>query len=161
MRDYPVDARFVDRIDGLIAESYYQLMGLPLQLYPHFTAYYSITVDGLSLHQGNPVPYLDDLPPELRPVFTYANGCSSCHQFRGWGPRAGHVNLWSGKMQGGYVLPLEDYPPEVWRSFVFNQRHNATLIGAIPNMVAPKAQQALYQIVEQSRQQRPAQRTGH
>jgi acetyl esterase/lipase len=258
VHDYPVDGRFIDRLDGMIAESYYQLMGLPLRtyhaiplgelvkrlpgkgdylvtrnirnehyywpiakllpyepvlvvgiddernlfrfgsptrakreyswikpkgrlqpifrpigafvhfrrpaparLFPHFTAYFSIPVDGLSLHHGNPVPYLDDLPAVVRPAFTYQNGCASCHQFRGWGPRAGHVNLWTGKLQGGYALPLEDYPPAVWRSFVFHQKRNAALIGAIPNMVDPKAQQALYQLVEQSRQQRATAQAGH
>jgi len=257
VRDYPIDAAFLDRLNGLISESYYQLMGLPGRtyhaiplgelvkrlpgqgdwlvtrnvrneqyywplakilpydpvlvvgidgehnlfrygsptrarreyswvepegrlapifrpvgafvhfrrppppgLFPHFTAYFSIPPDGLALHQGDPVPYRADLPTVLQPVFGDVNGCASCHQFRGWGPRAGHVNLWSGKPQGGYALPLEDYPPEVWRSFVFHQKHNAALIGAVPNMVDEGAQQALYDIVEQARTQRTASPSG-
>ena len=59
----------------------------------------------------------------------------------------------TGKPQGGFALPLEDYPPEIWRNFMFNQVEVAKKMGATPNIVQESARQALYDLVNNARAQ--------
>ena len=59
----------------------------------------------------------------------------------------------TGKPQGGYALALEDYPPEVWRNFLFNQTEVARKMGATPNIVQESARFALFDLVNKRRGQ--------
>lgn len=60
----------------------------------------------------------------------------------------------TGKPQGGFALALEDYPPEVWRNFLFNQAEVAKKMGATPNIVQESARPALFDLVNKTRGQR-------
>jgi len=53
---------------------------------------------------------------------------------------------------GGFALPLESYPPEVWKNFIFDQDSVAAKIGASPNPVAEEMRQSLYEGVKASRE---------
>jgi hypothetical protein len=46
---------------------------------------------------------------------------------------------------------LESYPPQVWKKFIFDQDAVAKEIGASPNGVDEETQQALYELVNESR----------
>ena len=59
-----------------------------------------------------------------------------------------------GKLQGGFALPLESYPPAVWRQFMFENHKSAAAIGVRPNPVAGPAAAQLYDIVVNARERR-------
>jgi hypothetical protein len=73
--------------------------------------------------------------------------CMSCHQFRGVGARAGHIRASDGARVGGFALPLEEYPPEVWRRYCFEQAEVAAGIGADEVMLSAEWQQRLFELV--------------
>jgi hypothetical protein len=86
---------------------------------------------------------------------TFRNGCVHCHTFRGVGSRSHHVHALTGQAQGGFALPLESYPAQVWREFMFNQTAVAKKMGATPNIVQENARQALFDLVNSSREKQP------
>jgi hypothetical protein len=53
--------------------------------------------------------------------------------------------------EGGVALPLESYPAQVWKGFVFDQMSAAKKIGASPNVVNEDAREALYKLVAEER----------
>ena len=91
------------------------------------------------------------MPQDVEQALTFRNGCVYCHSFRGAGSRSHHVQALTGKAQGGFALPLESYPPEVWREFMFNQTAVARKMGATSNIVTEAARQTLFDLVERSR----------
>ena len=60
----------------------------------------------------------------------------------------------TGKLHGGFALPLESYPAEVWRTFMFQQIEVAKRMGATPNIVSDGARQTLFDLVNRSRSER-------
>jgi hypothetical protein len=75
-----------------------------------------------------------------------------CHELRGTGARSHHIAAANGAAHGGYALPLESYPPEVWKKFIFDQSAVAEKIGAHPNPVPELIRQPLFELVNGSRQ---------
>jgi hypothetical protein len=96
-----------------------------------------------------------ELPRDVREVMEYRNACFSCHAFRGVGARAGHVTAASGAFQGGFGLPLESYPPEVWRRFIFDHETSARIINVRPNAVKGPVAEKLYDLVVEERKKLP------
>jgi hypothetical protein len=84
-------------------------------------------------------------------ALTFRNGCVYCHSFRGAGAQSHHVLAGTGEPHGGFALPLESYPPEVWKTFMFDQEKVAKKMGASPNIVAESAREVLYDLVNQAR----------
>ena len=125
--------------------------GAPKILLPRFTAPFSIPGDGLSTANSSPLEEYGDLPEELIPAFTWQNGCFSCHKIRDIGSRSFHNTAANGKAHGGYAIDLEDYPPDVWKRFVFEQRKAAGMIGAIPNVVDEAVREPIYELVNRER----------
>jgi len=130
----------------------------PPRLNARTTAKYSLTVDSFRLSERNPLAVVADLPRDVHEVMYFRNACLSCHGFRGTGVRAGHIRARDGALQGGFALPLESYPPAVWRQFMFDNHKSAAAIGVRPNPVAGPAASRLYDIVvkERERGTRPA-----
>ncbi len=89
---------------------------------------------------------------DLYETATYRNGCIYCHELRGIGSRSHHATGSDGTAHGGFALPLKFYPPEVWKSFIFDHNSVAGKIGASPNPVAEEVRQALYDWVGASRE---------
>jgi acetyl esterase/lipase len=118
------------------------------------TASYSLTVDSFRLSERDPLAAMADLPRDVHDAMHFQNGCFSCHSFRGTDVRAGHERARDGKLQGGYALALESYPPEVWRQFMFDNHKSAAAIGVRPNPVAGPAAAKLFEIVVREREQR-------
>jgi acetyl esterase/lipase len=130
----------------------------PPRLNARTTAKYSLTIDSFKLSERDPLAMVADLPQDVHEVMYFRNACLSCHSFRGTGVRAGHLRARDGALQGGFALPLESYPPEVWRQFMFENHKSAAAIGVRPNPVAGPAAPRLFDIVvkERERSARPA-----
>jgi acetyl esterase/lipase len=115
-------------------------------------AHYALTEDSFRLAAGDPLASLKDLQKEVYDTVTHRNGCVYCHTVRGVGSRSHHVTAAKGTAHGGFALPLESYPLEVWKNFIFNQNAVAKKIGASPNTVAEETQKPFYDLVNKSRQ---------
>jgi hypothetical protein len=113
--------------------------------------YYGLTENSFKLSEDDPLASLKNLPKEVYEAMTIRNGCVYCHSFRGIGSQSHHVTESGNKPHGGLALPLESYPENVWKDFIFNQEEAAKKIGASPNMVDEEARQALYDSVVESR----------
>jgi hypothetical protein len=114
--------------------------------------HFGLTENSFRRLRQDPLQPIRDLPEEVQEALTFRNGCIYCHSFRGIGARSHHVHALTGKPQGGFALPLTDYPSEVWKNFVFNQIAVAKKMGATPNIVRGSAQQALFDLVNRERQ---------
>jgi acetyl esterase/lipase len=115
--------------------------------------HYGLTENSFRRVKDDPLKSIRNVPRDVEDALTFRNGCIYCHSFRGVGSRSHHVHALTGKQQGGFALPLEDYPPEVWRNFIFNQVEVAKKMGATPNIVRESARQALFDLVNSSRRQ--------
>ena len=114
-------------------------------------AQFALTENSFRQVTNDPLAGLKDLPKELFETVTVRNGCVYCHSLRAIGSRSHHIVAATGTAYGGEALPLESYPPEVWRTFIFDQLSAAKKIGASPNVVAESARQDLFEFVNQSR----------
>jgi arylformamidase len=119
----------------------------PASLKPATLAGSGLTTDSFHLTAADPLAALADLPDTVLDVLERRNTCLSCHSFRGVGAHSGHITAAAGKLHGGFALPLEAYPPEVWRRFMFDPKASAKLIGVRPNVVKGPAAQQLYDLV--------------
>ena len=138
------------------------LMARPLGAFIHFleepppelirqAPYYGLTENSFQFVADDPLASLKDLPKEVYDAVTVRNGCVYCHSFRGVGPQSNHITASNSRPHGGLALPLESYPENVWKEFMFNQEAVAKKIGASPNIVGEEARQALYDLVVESR----------
>ena len=121
----------------------------PLELQPE-QWHCALTDDSFRLVEDDPLRVLNDLPREVQDALTFRNGCVHCHSFRGVGARSHHIVASTGGADGGFALALESYPPDVWKTFMFNQNQVAAELGVTPNHVDEDARQALYEIVARS-----------
>ncbi|TMB67487.1 MAG: hypothetical protein E6J54_20095 [Deltaproteobacteria bacterium] len=139
------------------------MMARPLGAFIHFLkeppdelapqpAQYGLTPESFRLAGKDPLASLRGLRKDIYEAMTYRNGCVYCHSFRGIDSRSHHVIASTGAPHGGFALPLSSYPAEVWKSFIFDQNKVANKIGASPNMVVPETRQALFDLVNESRQ---------
>jgi hypothetical protein len=119
----------------------------PESLSPPTQAMYALTPDSFRFATADPLAGVGELPREVRQVMEYRNACFSCHTFRGIGARAGHVTAASGESHGGFGLPLESYPPEAWRRFMFDHETSARMINVRPNAVKGPVAEKLYDLV--------------
>lgn len=132
----------------------YFLKPPPPRLRSSTTAIFSFTVDSFKLAGRDPLAAIADLPQDVHEVMVFRNACISCHGFRGIDVRAGHTRARDGKLQGGFALPLESYPPEVWRQFMFENHKSAAAIGVRPNPVTGPAAGTLFELVVKERERR-------
>ena len=115
------------------------------------TAMFSLTIDSFRRTARDPLAAMADLPRDVYEVMLFRNACFSCHSFRGTDVRSGHTRARDGGLQGGFALPLEAYPPAVWRQFMFDNHKSAAAVGVRPNPVAGPAAAKLFDIVEKAR----------
>lgn len=114
-------------------------------------AQFGLTEDSFRLVSQDPLAGLRSLPTELFETMTTRNGCVYCHEFGAIQARSHHIAAASGAAHGGEALPLHAYPPEVWRSFVFDQLSVAKKIGASPNSIAENLRQDMFDLINRSR----------
>ncbi|MCZ6625688.1 MAG: alpha/beta hydrolase [Deltaproteobacteria bacterium] len=138
------------------------MMARPLGAFIHFlkeppvelqvqSSHYALTPESFRLFNDDPLKRLRNIPKEVYEVLTYRNGCVYCHSFRGVGSRSHHTLVSTGAPHGGFALPLETYPPKVWKDFIFSQHQVADKIGASPNVVEENVRQELYDLVVKDR----------
>ena len=113
--------------------------------------HFGLTDDSFRRSQSDPLKTVRAVPKDVEEALTFRNGCVYCHSFRGVGAASHHVNAMTGKPQGGFALALESYPPEVWKTFMFDQETVAKKMGATPNLVRDSARQPLFDLVNESR----------
>lgn len=114
--------------------------------------HFGLTADSFRRAAVDPLRSVKDVPPDVYEALTFRNGCVYCHTFRGTGSRSHHVEARTGNPAGGFALPLESYPLEVWKTFMFDQESVAKKMGAFPNLVSQSAKQPLFELVNQARQ---------
>jgi acetyl esterase/lipase len=115
---------------------------------------YALTPESFRLSDTDPWAGIRDLEGDLRSALTVDFGCVACHQLRGAGSRAGHLRARDAVMVGGFGLALEEYPAEVWRRYVFEQKQVAAEIGAVPVPLEGEIAQRLYDLVVRERETR-------
>lgn len=113
--------------------------------------HFGLTANSFRRMREDPLKLVRDVPKEVEDALTFRNGCVYCHSFRGVGSRSHHVHALTGKPQGGFALPLESYPADVWKTFMFDQEAVAKKMGATPNVVTDGARQPLFELVNKSR----------
>jgi hypothetical protein len=111
---------------------------------------FALTPESFALVPDDPLASLRALAPIEQRILTEEFHCVSCHQFRGAGARAAHLRARDGAPVGVYGLPLEGYPPQVWRRYCFEQEAVAAEIGASPVPLGAHAQ-TLFELVERAR----------
>ena len=112
---------------------------------------YALTPESFRLSDTDPWAAVRDLPADLRSALTLDLGCVACHRLRGAGSRAGHLRARDAALVGGFGLPLEEYPAEVWRRYVFEQKRVAAEIGAVPVPLEGEIARRLYDLVVSER----------
>jgi acetyl esterase/lipase len=113
---------------------------------------FALTVESFRRSAEDPLaPLRRDLSSEMQEFLIRGKACVSCHGFRGVGARAGHLRARDGDLVGGFALALEEYPPEVWRRYVFEQLDVAAEIGATAVVLDPAMQKRLYETVVRER----------
>ncbi len=126
----------------------------PAELQPPTASMYALTTESFQLFENNPLAVMADLPKEVYDVMYHRNACFSCHSFRSTDVHAGHVRARNGVLSGGFALPLESYPPEVFRRFLFEQDKSAAMMGVRPNAVIGSAARQLHDLVAMERANR-------
>jgi acetyl esterase/lipase len=122
----------------------------PARIDPRLFGRFALTPASFAVSESDPLAPLRDLPEAERVLLTEELRCVSCHRFRGVGARAGHLRGRDGERVGGFGLPLEEYPAEVWRRYCFEQLAVAEEIGASPVALGENAR-LLFELVERER----------
>jgi acetyl esterase/lipase len=115
--------------------------------------HFGLTAGSFRRMKDDPLKPVRGVSKDVEDALTFRNGCLYCHSFRGAGARSHHVHALTGRAQGGFALPLESYPPEVWKNFMFDQEAVAKKMGAMPNIVQESARVPLFELVNRARQQ--------
>ncbi|WP_437585230.1 alpha/beta hydrolase family protein [Sorangium sp. So ce1000] len=118
--------------------------------------YAAFGLDAASFHwvENDPLAPLRSLPGGLREALIGEQGCVKCHSFRGIGARAHHALAFDGKPYGAYALPLEDYPTDVLRRFLFEQDAVAQSFGVMPLRVEENVAGQLFDMVNHAKNER-------
>jgi hypothetical protein len=114
-------------------------------------------LDAASFHwvDRDPLAPVRSITGELREAMIGKQGCLKCHTFRGAGARAHHTLAESGKPYGAFALPLEEYPTDVLRRFLFDQERVARSFGVVPLPVEPEAARQLFDMVNREKTRDP------
>jgi acetyl esterase/lipase len=107
-------------------------------------------LDATSFHwvDKDPLAPVRSLTGGLREAMIGEQGCLKCHAFAGAGARAHHSLADSGKPYGAFALPLEEYPTDVLRRFLFEQEKVAQSFDVAPLPVERNVAQQLFDMVK-------------
>jgi arylformamidase len=122
-------------------------------LLPPTLGHFGLSEESFALSEQDPWAPLRGIDAELLRTLGVGGGCLQCHAFRGVGSRAGHLRALDAQPQGGFALPLVEYPPEVWRRFVFEPWLTAKQVGAPGHPFPDSAPQQLHELIERERAQ--------
>ncbi|HEY8075466.1 MAG TPA: hypothetical protein VIF62_15180 [Labilithrix sp.] len=108
---------------------------------------FALTAESIQTTSDDPLAKTRAIAQPLAGVLGSDQGCLQCHAMRGKGPRAHHLRARDGQTAEAYALPLEEYPSDVMRRFLFDQDEVAKSFGVGPIRVpAPAANQLLAEI---------------
>ena len=93
---------------------------------------YGLDAAGFHWVKKDPLAPIRSLNGGLREALAGEQGCLTCHSFRGAGGRAHHALALDAKPYGAFALPLEEYPSDVLRRFLFEQDAVAKSFGVKP-----------------------------
>jgi len=113
-------------------------------------------LDAASFHwvKNDPLASVRSLDVGLREALIGEQGCLKCHSFRGVGARAHHSLALDGKPYGAFALPLEEYPSDVLRRFLFDQDAVAKRFGVSPLRVDEAAAGKLFDMVSHAKNEK-------
>ncbi len=98
----------------------------------------ALTASSFRVTDKDPLAVARTAPKPLGVTLTNEQGCLQCHSLRGDGARAHHLRAADGKVAEAHGLPLEEYPREVLRRFLFEQEAVAKSFGVSPLIVSEK-----------------------
>jgi len=101
-------------------------------LHPVTGADFALTTGSFAVLATDPLAAARTKSPAVAAALTSEQGCLQCHTLRGEGARAHHVRARDGQLAEGFGLALEEYPPEVLRRFLFEQKDVAKGFGVGP-----------------------------
>ena len=96
----------------------------------------ALTADSFRVTDKDPLAVARSVPKPLGAALTNEQGCLQCHSLRGDGARAHHLRAADGKVAEAHGLPLEEYPRDVLRRFLFEQEAVAKSFGVSPLVVS-------------------------
>lgn len=112
---------------------------------------FALTPSSFRMVSEDPLGAARKTPKPVAAVLTNEQGCLQCHALRGAGARAHHLRATDGKVAEAFALPLEEYPPEVLRRFLFEQKDVAKSFGVGPLEVSPATATLLFAEVTRAR----------
>jgi hypothetical protein len=112
-------------------------------LHPLTGADFALTPSSFKVVAKDPLAAARVTPKPVAGALVNEQGCLQCHALRGEGARAHHVRADNGKLAEGFGLALEEYPPEVMRRFLFEQKDVAKSFGVGPLELSEPTAKAL------------------
>lgn len=95
-------------------------------------AEFALTTASFRVVDDDPLAVARKAPAALAATLTNEQGCLQCHTLHGAGGRAHHVRASDGQVAEAHGLPLEQYPRDVLRRFLFEQDAVAKSFGVGP-----------------------------
>ena len=99
----------------------------------------ALTTASFRVTTKDPLAVARAVPKLLGATLTNEQGCLQCHSLRGDGARAHHLRAADGKVAEAHGLPLEEYPRDVLRRFLFEQEAVSKSFGVSPLIVSETA----------------------
>jgi hypothetical protein len=95
-------------------------------------AEFALTTASFHVVDEDPLAVARRAPKPLAAALTNEQGCLQCHRLHGNGGRAHHLRAADGQVAEAHGLPLEEYPRDVLRRFLFEQDAVAKSFGVGP-----------------------------
>jgi acetyl esterase/lipase len=127
---------------------------LPPELQNKTYAPYGLDPAGFHWVKNDPLAPIRSLDGGLREALAGEQGCLTCHSYRGAGGRSHHALALDAKPYGAFALPLEEYPSDVLRRFLFEQDAVAKSFGVKPLRVDKTVAGELFDMVSHEKSQR-------
>ena len=96
----------------------------------------ALTPSSFRVTNKDPLAVARVVPKLLGTTLTNEQGCLQCHSLRGDGARAHHLRAADGEVAEAHGLPLEEYPRDVLRRFLFDQEAVSKSFGVSPLLVS-------------------------
>lgn len=107
----------------------------------------ALTTASFRVTTKDPLAVARAAPNLLGATLTNEQGCLQCHSLHGDGARAHHLRAADGKVAEAHGLPLEEYPRDVLRRFLFEQEAVSKSFGVSPLIVSEAAANQLLGVV--------------
>jgi len=96
----------------------------------------ALTQASFRVANKDPLAVARGVPKLLGATLTNEQGCLQCHALKGNGARAHHLRASDGQVAEAHGLPLEEYPRDVLRRFLFEQEAVSKSFGVAPLLVS-------------------------